>query len=115
MSDLARFSTLCCAALLSATVARAQAPDGADAVFGPASDGGYYLVGLNSPCAGLFAGIDWGSERVLAQTLARARELGLEVEAIATRSDLDTPADLAVFHDRAVVMQRGRELVELDR
>ena len=41
-------------------------------VLGPATDGGYYLVGLNAPCPALFEGIDWGTERVLRQTLAVA-------------------------------------------
>jgi rSAM/selenodomain-associated transferase 1 len=89
--------------------------DGADVVLGPAGDGGYYLLGLSRPCVGLFTGIAWGSDRVLAQTLAKAKELGLTTRQIATRTDLDTPADLQAFHDRAAVIQRGQELVELDR
>lgn len=88
---------------------------GADAVFGPAHDGGYYLVGLRQPAPALFAGIDWGSARVLSQTRDRAQTLGLDVRLLASRSDLDTAADLEAFHDRSAVMQRGQHLVELDR
>ena len=41
-------------------------------VLGPAHDGGYYLIGLNADRPVLFCGVDWGSERVLRQTLAAA-------------------------------------------
>jgi rSAM/selenodomain-associated transferase 1 len=88
---------------------------GADLVLGPAADGGYYLVGLNRPIPALFNGIHWGSDQVLMQTLAEAREMGLATQLLATRDDLDSPADLQTFHDRAAVMQRGKELVGLDR
>jgi len=40
-------------------------------VVGPVEDGGYYLLGLCGPRGELFQGIDWGTERVLEQTLAR--------------------------------------------
>jgi rSAM/selenodomain-associated transferase 1 len=88
---------------------------GADAVFGPAADGGYYLVGLQQPAPTLFAGVDWGSDRVLAQTQARARALGLDTRLLTTHGDLDTPADLQAFHNCSAVMKRGQELVGLDR
>jgi rSAM/selenodomain-associated transferase 1 len=89
--------------------------DGADVVFGPAADGGYYLVGLRQPAPTLFADIDWGSERVLAQTQARAHALGLGTRLLAIHRDLDTPADLQELQDHSAIMQRGKELVELDR
>ena len=40
-----------------------------DLVLGPASDGGYYLIGLRSPAPSLFDGIPWGSGEVLLATL----------------------------------------------
>ena len=63
-------------------------------VLGPASDGGYWLLGLRRSCPSLFCGITWGSDRVLAQTLEAARSAGLAVEPLGERSDLDRPADL---------------------
>jgi glycosyltransferase A (GT-A) superfamily protein (DUF2064 family) len=48
-------------------------------VFGPSTGGGYYLLGLKTAHRRLFEGITWGTERVAAQTLERARELKLEV------------------------------------
>lgn len=65
-----------------------------DVVMGPAEDGGYYLIGLRRPEARLFAGIDWGTERVLAQTLEKCRGLGLSVLQLPVRGDVDEPEDL---------------------
>jgi len=41
-----------------------------DAVLGPAADGGYYLLGLKRPMPELFKHKQWGSQTVLADTLA---------------------------------------------
>ena len=63
-------------------------------VIGPAEDGGYVLIGMRQPQAALFADISWGSERVLAETLARAKSLHLNYHLLPTLWDVDTPADL---------------------
>jgi rSAM/selenodomain-associated transferase 1 len=42
----------------------------ADVVLGPATDGGYYLIGCGRRVPPVFEGIDWSSSRVLAQTVA---------------------------------------------
>jgi uncharacterized protein len=66
----------------------------ADVVIGPCEDGGYYLVGLRAPCPGLFSDIDWGSERVSAQTRERADTLGRSTAWLHPWYDVDTPDDL---------------------
>ena len=68
---------------------------GAGAVFIPAKDGGYVLVGLRQPQPGLFHGIDWSTERVMAQTRQRAHALGVALRELAPLWDVDTPDDLA--------------------
>jgi hypothetical protein len=73
-----------------------------DAVYGPAVDGGYYLVGLRRGASGralpkLFTGLPWGSERVLTLSTERARELALSVATVDTLADVDRPEDLAVW------------------
>jgi uncharacterized protein len=68
-----------------------------DLVLGPAADGGYWLVGLRQPCPELFDGVEWGTEKVLAQTLAIAERLGLRVKLLETLADLDRPSDLALW------------------
>ena len=69
-----------------------------DLVLGPATDGGYYLIGLRRPAPRLFADIPWGSRRVLEETLVRARELSLDPSLLKSLSDVDRPEDLAVWH-----------------
>src|SRR6266705_464099 len=63
-------------------------------VLGPCDDGGYYLIGLKKPHRELFERIDWSTERVLAQTMERAREIRLEVELLEPGYDVDDGASL---------------------
>ena len=62
-------------------------------VLGPSADGGYYLLAATR-LPPLFDGIEWGTDRVLAATLARASECGLAVRLLHVAADVDTPADL---------------------
>ena len=64
-----------------------------DLVLGPARDGGYYLIGLKAPCAGLFEGISWSTKKVLEQTLQKAKQLGLSYALLPTLSDVDYEED----------------------
>ena len=50
-----------------------------DLVLGPGHDGGYYLVGMRRAASEIFRGIAWSTDKVLSQTLERARALGLQV------------------------------------
>ena len=68
--------------------------DGFDAVFIPAEDGGYTLVGLRRPLPTIFAGITWGSQRVMAQTRERLKQADLRWLELATLWDVDTPEDV---------------------
>lgn len=65
-----------------------------DVVIGPATDGGYYLLGLSEPAPALFTSIDWGSSQVADQTRHRAREAGLTVAQLSARRDLDEYDDI---------------------
>lgn len=68
-----------------------------DVVLGPAIDGGYYLIGLRSPReSSLFSEIDWGSDTVLRQTIAKAKNAKCRVHCLPTLSDVDHPEDLVV-------------------
>jgi len=77
--------------------AAAELQAGRDAVLGPAADGGYYLIGLSRPMPYLFDAMPWGSDRVMALTAGRLAAAGADWHAIATRRDLDRPADLLHF------------------
>jgi len=65
-----------------------------DLVLGPARDGGYYLIGLKQSHPPLFEHIAWSEDRVLAQTLARAGKLELDVFLLPPWYDIDTVAEL---------------------
>jgi rSAM/selenodomain-associated transferase 1 len=76
----------------------------ADAVFGPAKDGGYYLIGSTRSgfCPDLFSAVPWSTPEVLAVTLQKARAAGLTIHLLPEWSDVDSADDL-------------RELVERNR
>ena len=67
---------------------------GADIVFGPANDGGYYLVGLNRPETAIFKDIPWSTDNTLEISLQTADQLGLRVQLLEPLHDLDTIEDL---------------------
>ena len=70
---------------------------GSEGVVGPASDGGYVLLGLQRFSASLFTNINWGSDQVLLQTRAKLRELGWQWDELHQLRDIDTPDDLIEF------------------
>lgn len=65
-----------------------------DLVIGPVEDGGYDLIGLKGMYPNLFEDIDWGSSRVLEQTLERAKTSDLKRLCLDIGFDVDDPADL---------------------
>jgi rSAM/selenodomain-associated transferase 1 len=66
---------------------------GQDAALIPAEDGGYVLLGLARVARDLFRDIDWGTERVLAQTRERLASLGFHFSELEPLPDLDRPED----------------------
>lgn len=64
-----------------------------DLVIGPAVDGGYWLIGLRAPQPELLREITWSSDQVLAQTLQRAKSLGLRIQLLRILNDIDTETD----------------------
>jgi uncharacterized protein len=71
---------------------------GERAVLGPSTDGGYYLLGLKTAHRRLFEDIAWGTERVAAQTLERARELKLDLHMLPPWYDVDDVDGLRRLH-----------------
>ena len=56
-----------------ADAVRLLAQPGDRMVLGPSDDGGYYLIGLKTAHRRVFEEIDWSTERVFEQTVARAQ------------------------------------------
>jgi glycosyltransferase A (GT-A) superfamily protein (DUF2064 family) len=96
--------------------AEVLARPGDRAVLGPSTDGGYYLLGLKYAHARMFEDITWSTEQVAEQTLARARELGLDVHTLpacydvddAMRSSASTPSCAARMCKRGGSLRSGR-------
>ena len=63
-------------------------------VFGPADDGGYYLLAMKRVWEELFMDIPWSSAAVLAVSVAKAKDSHLGVALLPPWYDIDTAADL---------------------
>lgn len=70
--------------------------DSCDWVIGPATDGGYYLIGCRDASfhASVFRDISWSGEQVFRETLERIREREPSVAILPRRSDIDRVGDL---------------------
>lgn len=85
-----------CPAMTADYLSRAFAAleGGADAVIGPAEDGGYMLIGLRRLDKRLFEGVAWSTDRVLEQTRERLTALGWRWRELETLWDVDRPGDV---------------------
>jgi uncharacterized protein len=79
-----------------------------DAVFGPASDGGYYLVGLRHDTPAIFQDIEWGSDKVLEDTFKRIEQEGLSYRLMEQKQDIDRQEDLEVWEK-----EKGEEVISV--
>lgn len=61
----------------------------ADVVIGPASDGGYYLIGMKKPYRSLFENMPWGEDSVLEKTLQGAGSEGVSTKLLPELADVD--------------------------
>lgn len=68
-----------------------------DLVIGPATDGGYYLIGLQRLWPALFHQTPWGTDQVLRHTQNMARRLRLSWSKLEPLCDIDRPEDLATL------------------
>jgi uncharacterized protein len=72
---------------------------GVSAVLGPATDGGYVLIGLSCVDGQLFDGVTWGSDQVMEQTRQRLKGLDWQWGELPFLSDIDRPEDLEKLLD----------------
>lgn len=64
-----------------------------DTVLGPATDCGYYLLGMKKPRPQLFVNKKWGTDSVLRETLADLKETSTKL--LEERNDVDHYEDIA--------------------
>lgn len=90
-----------------------EALDAAEVALGPASDGGYYLLGMKWPLPALFEGIHWGTPIVLRQTMERITREGLRATLLRELEDVD---DMPSWERASVLAalhgERGRPPLE---
>jgi uncharacterized protein len=79
----------------------AFANDG-EAVIGPATDGGYYLIGFKRDTflPHIFEGIQWSTASVFERTMEIFRTHSCKVHVLPQWRDVDTPEDLRAFYER---------------
>ncbi|MDI1313820.1 TIGR04283 family arsenosugar biosynthesis glycosyltransferase [Prosthecobacter sp.] len=77
-----------------------------EVIFGPAQDGGYYLVGLRRPVPALFQDIEWSTAHVLSDSIEKARASGSQPELLVTLPDVDEPHDLDDWHALQTQVER---------
>jgi len=65
-----------------------------DVVFGPASDGGYYLIGMNKMISSIFENKPWSTNYLLKETLIELKEQNISFDLIKELNDIDTLEDL---------------------
>ncbi len=65
-----------------------------EVVFGPAEDGGYYLIGMNKPKECLFKNKPWSKPELLNITLEELGKQGVSFYLLQTLNDIDTFEDL---------------------
>ena len=75
--------------------AAAKALAECDAAIGPATDGGYYLLGFRVPIPAAFEPMAWGTDGVFAETVHRIEDAGASLRVLGALDDCDRPEDLA--------------------
>jgi len=88
--------------LLGEALEQLESPD-ADAVLGPADDGGYWAIGMRAPQPAAFEGVPMSSARTGARQRDRLRQLGLSVRELPALRDIDDIDDA-----RSVAAERPR-------
>jgi uncharacterized protein len=71
-----------------------------EVVVGPASDGGYWLIGLNAQCDRIFEQIDWSTARVFDQTMERVKASGKSYHLLRQLTDVDTEYDWKAYRKK---------------
>jgi rSAM/selenodomain-associated transferase 1 len=85
---------------------------GVQVVLGPATDGGYWLVGQRAPGLDLFSGVPWSSPDTLSATRARLIALSASYDELPELRDLDTADDLRATLAGGQLCEKLRQRLE---
>ncbi len=79
--------------------------DERDCVLGPATDGGFCLIGLRRWEPGLLDGVEWSSSRVLSQVVGRLEAHGFSLGLLPPWYDVDRWDDLCLLSGHLAAMR----------
>jgi rSAM/selenodomain-associated transferase 1 len=79
----------------------------APVVVGPATDGGYYLIGCVPRLPPLFEGVRWSTPHVLSDTAARLAAAGSRVAVLPPWYDVDTLDDWRLLQGHLALLRRA--------
>lgn len=77
-----------------------------EVVFGPAKDGGYYLLGMKKMYEGLFKNIPWSTDSVLEVSIHYLKENNITYQTIAVLTDIDTVEDWEKYKKTAFFLKK---------
>lgn len=80
-----------------------------EVVIGPATDGGYYLIGMTKPHPEIFKNIPWGSDAVLEKTIFQNRHLEGKLALLGSWYDVDTVEDLRLLKQHLQQMRQSEK------
>jgi rSAM/selenodomain-associated transferase 1 len=80
---------------------------GADVVLGPATDGGYYLIGCARWVPSLFEAISWGTSRVLWESIGRLADSEWRLALLPPWYDVDTLDDWQMLQGHIAAQRRA--------
>lgn len=87
-----------CPGITPALIEQAYAAlDESEVVFGPAEDGGYYLLGMRQLYLDLFQHKKWSTENVLLDSIIDLQKRNISYATLEMLSDVDHEADLAKY------------------
>jgi rSAM/selenodomain-associated transferase 1 len=84
-----------------------QALEQADVVLGPATDGGYYLVGCSRHVPPIFDDVAWSSATVLTETITRLAEPSWRLAVLPPWYDVDTLDDWQMLCGHLAALRRA--------
>src|SRR5207244_6856024 len=76
-------------------------------VLGPATDGGYYLIGCTRSVPALYENIPWSTSQVLETTVARMNEQRLSLALLPPWYDVDTLDDWRMLQGHVAAQRRA--------
>jgi rSAM/selenodomain-associated transferase 1 len=84
-----------------------------DVVLGPATDGGYYLLGIGRRLPPIFEGVAWSTNRVLAETIERLHDSAWRLALLPPWYDVDTLDDWHTLRGHFAALRRAGHALDV--